>query len=377
LGAEPFNLGCYLSIMLLVFTLGREVFDERVGRAAAGAVALWPSFLLHTTQILKDPMCVLAMLVFVLMMTFWLTRRLSWRRGLISGVIGGIAIGVILATRAGFWVPVILGLVLIGASLLLVRQLRERSLFAGSVLSMAIMLLVSGGSLFLTEDILSLTRPQKSSPPAVPAAQNDGAAQPTAAAPANSQTAPVAQSSPAFSIYNQAFPLHSPPGRTNSFVIKVQQVRDSFAYRYKDSGTLIDPDVEFITVTDVVRYLPRAMEIGFLAPFPDKWLGAGKEVGLAGRILSGAEMLAAYGLELLALFGAWWSRKRLSTWLLVCITVFGVTTLGLGLINVGALFRMRYAFFVLLIVLGMNGLMQICQRIFGRTVAGEIPVHLA
>jgi hypothetical protein len=160
-------------------------------------------------------------------------------------------------------------------------------------------------------------------------------------------------------------------------VIKVQQVRDSFAYRYKDSGTLIDPDVEFITVTDVVRYLPRAMEIGFLAPFPDKWLGAGKEVGLAGRILSGAEMLAAYGLELLALFGAWWSRKRLSTWLLVCITVFGVTTLGLGLINVGALFRMRYAFFVLLIVLGMNGLMQICQRIFGRTVAGEIPVHLA
>ena len=84
-----------------------------------------------------------------------------------------------------------------------------------------------------------------------------------------------------------------------------------------------------------------------------------------------AEMLAAYILEMLGLFGVWRARQRLSTWLLFLITLFGVTTLGLGLINVGALYRMRYGFFVLLIVLGMYGLTQILPGIGDRSIAGE------
>jgi hypothetical protein len=357
LSAEPFNLGCYLAILILVFKFGREVFDERVGRAAAGVVSVWPSFLVDTVQILKDPICVLAMLVLMLMMAFWLTRKLSWRNGLITGLIGATAIGLILATRAGFWVPVILGLVLIGGSLLVVRQVRERSLLAGNVLSMVMMLLLSVANLFLAEDFFDAKKSRLPNTPAVQASQDTQA------------SAPVAQSSPPENIYNQVFPLHSPPERTNYFVIKVQQVRDSFAYRYKDSGTLIDHDIEFISVADVVGYLPRAMEIGFLAPFPNKWLGPGKEVGLAGRLISGGEMLAAYILEFFALVGLWRSRYRLSTWLLAGATMFGVTTLGLGLINVGALYRLRYGFFVLLIMLGMNGLVQISSRVHNSKVA--------
>jgi hypothetical protein len=148
-------------------------------------------------------------------------------------------------------------------------------------------------------------------------------------------------------------------------------MRDAFADRYKDSGTLIDPNVQFLTTMDVVRYLPRAMEIGFLAPFPNAWLGNGREVGRSGRLVSGAEMLAAYILEVLALFGVWRARQRLSTWFLLCVMLFGVTTLGLGLINVGALFRLRYAFFVLLIVLGMYGLTQMWPSLRDRSIAGE------
>jgi hypothetical protein len=148
-------------------------------------------------------------------------------------------------------------------------------------------------------------------------------------------------------------------------------MRDAFADRYKDSATLIDPNVQFITTIDVARYLPRAMEIGFLAPFPNTWLGQGREVGLSGRILSGAEMLAAYILEALALFGVWRGRRRLSTWFLFGVILFGMTTLGLGLINVGALYRMRYGFFVLLIVLGMYGLTQILPGIRDNSIAEE------
>jgi hypothetical protein len=82
-------------------------------------------------------------------------------------------------------------------------------------------------------------------------------------------------------------------------------------------------------------------------------------------------MLAAYIIELLALFGVWRARDRLTTWLLFCTILFGVTTLGLGLNNVGALYRMRYGFFVLLIMLGMYGLTQVRQSIPEYSVVGE------
>jgi hypothetical protein len=67
----------------------------------------------------------------------------------------------------------------------------------------------------------------------------------------------------------------------------------------------------------------------------------------------------------------WRARQRLSTWVLLCVILFGVTTLGLGIINVGALYRLRYGFFVLLIVLGMYGLSQIVPGIRDRSIAGE------
>jgi hypothetical protein len=330
-------------------------------------VAVWPSFLLHNAQILKDPICVIALLVLMMVMTVWLTRKLSWRTGLGTGFAGGAAIGLIYATRAGFWVPVMLGLVLIGAGLLVVRQLSQRSFLPGNMLSMTLLLIVSVSSLFFAEDFFEITRAWMSPPQVVQATQPVPA--PAAAPPQKNQTASAAQSPLPENrdVQNVSFPLHKPPERTNSLVIKVQQVRDSFSYRYQDSGTLIDQDVEFITPADVLRYIPRAMEIGFMAPFPNKWFGAGKKVGLAGRILSGGEMLFAYVLELFAVFGVWRARDRLSTWLLVLATMFGLTTLGLGLINVGALYRMRYGFFVLLIIVGTYGLTQVRQSFAERS----------
>jgi len=48
LSAEPYNVGCYVSIIALVFALGSELGGRRAGVLAAVVVALWPTFLLHT-----------------------------------------------------------------------------------------------------------------------------------------------------------------------------------------------------------------------------------------------------------------------------------------------------------------------------------------
>src|SRR5438105_1768509 len=42
---EPLNLFYYLTILVLVFTLAREIFDETLGLVVAALVAVWPSLL--------------------------------------------------------------------------------------------------------------------------------------------------------------------------------------------------------------------------------------------------------------------------------------------------------------------------------------------
>jgi hypothetical protein len=316
------------------------------------------------------------MLTLVLVMTMWLTRELSWRTGLVTGLLGSTAVALIFATRAAFWGLILLGLILIGAVFLVFRNVRERSFPVGNILSVLVVLLVVIAGIFL--NAASLTpKDQEASPPET---ANLAPANPNSAAMTADQQANLPgkvtnvqnEAAPAVKPDNAPQGLSSPsPPKRNRFIALIQGMRDAFTYRYKDSATLIDSDAQFFTTMDLVRYLPRAMEIGFCAPFPNTWLGKGKQVGMAGRLLAGAEMLATYVLEMLALFGVWRARQRLSTWWLLCVILFGVTTLGLGLINVGALYRMRYGFFVLLIMLGMYGLSQIWPGISDRSIAGE------
>ena len=54
LAVEPLNLVCFVTVLIVVFKLGQEIIDRRAGLVAAIAVALWPTFLLHSTQVLKD-----------------------------------------------------------------------------------------------------------------------------------------------------------------------------------------------------------------------------------------------------------------------------------------------------------------------------------
>src|SRR4026209_1886667 len=66
LAAEPLNLLYYLGILSCVYLLGREVFNERAAMLGAAIVALWPTFLFHSTQFIRDTLaisCLLALLL--------------------------------------------------------------------------------------------------------------------------------------------------------------------------------------------------------------------------------------------------------------------------------------------------------------------------
>jgi hypothetical protein len=55
----------------------------------------------------------------------------------------------------------------------------------------------------------------------------------------------------------------------------------------------------------------------------------------------------------LALIGLW--RGRISIWFLFSVATTGMIALGLVVVNVGALYRLRYVFLMLFIILAAEG----------------------
>ena len=66
-------------------------------------------------------------------------------------------------------------------------------------------------------------------------------------------------------------------------------------------------------------------------------------------------MLGVYLTELLAIVGVWVGRRRLSVWLMALVAVVGIVALGLVVANIAALFRLRYVFCMLLLIMAAAG----------------------
>jgi hypothetical protein len=136
---------------------------------------------------------------------------------------------------------------------------------------------------------------------------------------------------------------------------RIGRLRQRFIERYPGAASNIDTEVTFNHTADIISYLPRAAVIGFFAPFPNMWFASGMQTGRAGRVLAGLETFATYLFELMAVIGLWLRRDQISAWLLWVIAALGLTALGLVVTNLGTLYRMRYAFWMLLIIIGADG----------------------
>jgi len=153
--------------------------------------------------------------------------------------------------------------------------------------------------------------------------------------------------------------------RRRAFKLQVDQ--DGNVSEVTD-GSNIDTDVRFQTSGDLIRYLPRALVVGLFSPFPNMWSRTGRQVGQGGRWLSGFETLLTYVIECLALFGLWRGRRELAAWFLFIFAGLGALAIGIAVNNIGALYRFRYPFWVLLVVLGAGGAVGLLRQTFLRPV---------
>lgn len=325
LAAEPLNLFYYLATLTVVYFLGREIFNARAGFLAAAIVGLWPSFLLHSTQLIRDPLAILCLLSLLLVLTLLLNRELAWRQASALGAAGVVLVTVFWVARGNMWNAVVVA-VSLTLILLLLRMIRERRFLARNVI---VLLVIVIATLFVPSRLESTTLGGHRAP-ATPLAL-----------PSSSQPAP-------------------PEGVWTRAINQIRDRRGGFRH-YSAQESNIGGDVQLTSASDILRFVPQAAIIGFLAPFPRMWFEAGS-YGAAGRLLSGAETLAMYFLYLTAGICLWRERRRLAMWLIFLTATAGLIGLGLVVVNAGALYRLRYVFWIMMIVTAAQGIYLIVRR---------------
>src|SRR5205085_1476099 len=324
---EPLNLIYYLLILTLVFKLGEMIFGFRAGLLAAAIVGLWPTLLLHTTQLLRDPLLIVIVLVIALAVVHCLTRSVSWRQALWLGLVATLAIVMLRITRLPMW-NLLFVTVAFAMVFLLVRALRNREVRLGIAIFAGMVILAMGITPLFQKSFHNqqvLRRFRMIDPEEMQELRFD------------EQVA----------------------ARRRGFLTRMDSEGNLFP---AEDGSRVDADVQFHSLGDMVLHVPRALIIGFFAPFPNMWLKAGTQVGSGGRLLSGVEMIATYLIEGLALVGFWSRRKYPAAWFLAIFACLGVGALGLVVNNIGALYRLRYPFWVMLVVFAAGGVVVLISQ---------------
>jgi hypothetical protein len=124
--------------------------------------------------------------------------------------------------------------------------------------------------------------------------------------------------------------------------------RDRFNRLTEATGSSLDTDLGFFSLSDVMAYVPRALQIALFAPFPGTWFEKDASIFKRGAAMEMILFYIAYGSFFLMCI-----RKKLT------ITVVPALIFALGLVlfqglvvsNVGALYRMRYGAIMIFVTL--------------------------
>lgn len=126
-----------------------------------------------------------------------------------------------------------------------------------------------------------------------------------------------------------------------------------------NANTLIDADDKPNSVASVISYLPRALLVGVFAPFPNTWLdklSIPKLVGVAETIIW---YIISPGILLILLY-----RRSIQLTVTLVFALFFITVFSFAQANVGTIYRVRYAFEFLLILIGIAGWLTYFARHF-------------
>lgn len=337
---ELVNLSLFLCTLYLVCKIGAQLFDQTVGFSSSYLLMLFPSLVLHFTQPIKDPIYITIFLLFLFQLLKLIKKKIQIR-SIINHLILTIGPFMMLWFLRDRMFLIFFGVILIAFAIIVVRTVSDSG-FRTSLIPMVGLLLVAIAtpvylSGFVRTESASVT-PQQIESDRI------------------QRRRPLKQR-----FYNEQ--VRS--GKATA-VIRVNTTRYNYLVEYPNAGSSIDSDVVFEDTYELLAYLPRAVQIGLFSPFPNTWLGSGAVFGKASRIISGVETTIIYVFIFFGVFAVLRNRTA-PVFFIVLTTLLGVTALGLAIPNVGAVYRMRYVFVLMLIILGVQGIKEVAKLVRDRS----------
>ena len=158
----------------------------------------------------------------------------------------------------------------------------------------------------------------------------------------------------------------------NSISERVSSMRSGFINVNSYAGSRIDADHKYNNFFDAVQYFPRALQIGFLSPFPSTWLEEGRQTGRVGKLLSGLEMIIWYLILLGFLYTILKEPSAIKPLAVVFLfSVIVIILLAYVVPNAGAIYRMRQAYMIPFFLFGSYGLHLIRNDFFKYTKSSK------
>lgn len=142
------------------------------------------------------------------------------------------------------------------------------------------------------------------------------------------------------------------PDQIEQYIQLTSKTRAGLIYNGLESKarSIIDEDIRPQNISEVIMHIPRAFQVGLFAPFPNTWLD---NLTLP-RVVALGEMTIYYlcitGIFLLFLFD-----RKPAMYVAVYFASYFLVFFGFTLANVGTLYRLRYSYEFILILLGVLG----------------------
>jgi len=322
----PVSALIWLATVFTVYATARLLIPDNRNLAVLGTMifSFMPTYLLQSTQLTKDPLYILGVSVLFLFLTRILKGRFSWKLMFLATL----ATNLCLVLRHYMETPLLL---IIGTIFMVVYffvpEIRRQTIMA--VLVFFVVLYIDPFGLKAQGHYPDV--------PFVGAGLTSG----TESTGLTSGTEGTG-----LTLITSRY--------LNAIVETIQQVRVGFLG--SDAGSEVDDDVVLKEWDDGLYYLPRALAIGLLAPFPSDWLEPAHTAGRGARLMAGAEMMILY--VLIVGFAIFMFSPSSSLRLRLCLLLFSfsfVLLLGMAIPNVGAIYRMRYAYLLPVILGGLQG----------------------
>jgi putative peptidoglycan lipid II flippase len=131
-----------------------------------------------------------------------------------------------------------------------------------------------------------------------------------------------------------------------------------------EARSLVDENVRPNSVISVLAYIPRALQIAILAPFPNKWLGSKSIV----HIVSTGETFIWYFFIPGLFLAFYYNRRFVLLYLMALNAIVFLAIYGFSFPNIGTLYRIRYLYLFILMLIGVMGWMELARRKYGEKI---------